>query len=117
MLLLAEAGCVSRPLRLESGLPLLGRCVGVTLSAFPYPGGKTVYCNEIINRLPDHRRYVEPFGGSAAVLLNKPHSYIEVFNDLDDDVVDTRHEQPPLSDSPDDRTELDRLRAEMERQQ
>jgi len=61
--------------------------VGVTLSAFPYPGGKTVYCNEIINRLPDHRRYVEPFGGSAAVLLNKPRSYIEVVNDLDNDVV------------------------------
>lgn len=59
----------------------------MTLSAFPYPGGKTVYCDEIIGRMPDHRRYVEPFGGSAAVLLNKPRSYIEVYNDLDDDVV------------------------------
>lgn len=59
----------------------------MALSAFPYPGGKTVYCDEIIQRMPDHRRYVEPFGGSAAVLLNKPRSYIEVFNDLDDDVV------------------------------
>ena len=59
----------------------------MTLSAFPYPGGKTVYCDEIIDRMPDHRRYVEVFGGSAAVLLNKPHSYIEVYNDLDDDVV------------------------------
>jgi DNA adenine methylase len=59
----------------------------MALSAFPYPGGKTTYCQEVIQRMPDHRRYVEPFGGSAAVLLNKPQSYIEVFNDLDDDVV------------------------------
>lgn len=57
------------------------------LSAFPYVGGKTILSNWIVDQLPDHTTYVEPFGGSASVLLNKPRSNIEVFNDLDGDVV------------------------------
>jgi len=59
----------------------------VSLSAFPYPGGKTYHIDEILPYFPDHERYVEPFGGSAALLLNKQSSHIEVLNDLDHDVV------------------------------
>jgi DNA adenine methylase len=59
----------------------------VSLSAFPWPGGKNNYIDEIVRYFPTHRRYVEPFGGSAALLLNKPESYIEVYNDIDSDVV------------------------------
>lgn len=59
----------------------------MTFSAFPYTGGKTKLVGFIREQLPNHVTYVEPFGGSAAVLLNKPRSSIEVYNDLDGDVV------------------------------
>lgn len=59
----------------------------MALSAFPYVGGKTLLSDWIRTYLPDHEIYVEPFGGSAAVLLNKPRSTIEVYNDLDGDLV------------------------------
>jgi DNA adenine methylase len=54
---------------------------------FPYYGGKTHHAARIAAALPEHRTYVEVFGGSAAVLLAKPPSPVEVYNDVDDGVV------------------------------
>lgn len=59
----------------------------MALSAFPYVGGKTQLADWVIDHLPNHTTYVEPFGGSAAVLLNKPRSALEIYNDLDRDLV------------------------------
>jgi DNA adenine methylase len=48
----------------------------------PYFGGKQTLAPWIVSLLPDHDHYVEPYGGSLAVLLAKPRSRMETVNDL-----------------------------------
>ena len=52
-----------------------------------YHGGKWLLAPWIIAHLPKHRIYVEPFGGGGSVLLRKPRSYGEIYNDLDGEIV------------------------------
>lgn len=52
-----------------------------------YFGGKWSIAPWIIEHFPAHRIYVEPFGGGGSVLLRKPRTYAEIYNDLDGEIV------------------------------
>jgi len=58
------------------------------ISFIPYMGGKIHMVKEI-NALLDYDKkcYLELFGGSAKVLLNKPPHEIEIYNDNDSNLV------------------------------
>lgn len=57
------------------------------ISAFSWYGGKASHLGWLLPLLPKCRHFVDLFGGSAAVLLNREPSSIETYNDLDNNVV------------------------------
>jgi DNA adenine methylase len=57
------------------------------LSLVPYFGGKQALVTQLTAMIPPHLAYIEVFGGGAALLLNKPPSDIEVYNDIDSSIV------------------------------
>ena len=57
------------------------------LNLIKYAGGDTTIIKPLLKLMPDHICYVEVFGGGAVFLLNKPPSKVEVYNDVDGDLV------------------------------
>lgn len=57
------------------------------LIPFGWYGGKFSHLDWLLPLLPPCHHYCEPFSGSAAVLLNRPPSPVETYNDLDGEVA------------------------------
>lgn len=52
-----------------------------------YPGSKWRIGDKLVELVPEHHTYLEPFFGSGAVFFKKQPSDIEMINDMDNDVV------------------------------
>ena len=57
------------------------------LNIAAYAGGRSYILKHIFSIMPQHKVYIEVFGGLAPVLLNKPRSRVEIYNDIDDRLV------------------------------
>jgi DNA adenine methylase len=55
--------------------------------AFGWYGGKFSHLDWLLPLLPPAQHYCKPFGGSAAVLINRAPSPVETYNDLDGEIV------------------------------
>jgi DNA adenine methylase len=71
----------------QSPAPIFGLRTRKKLIAFGWYGGKFSHLAWLLPLLPQAHHYCEPFAGSAAVLLNRPPSPVETYNDLDGEVV------------------------------
>ena len=52
------------------------------------PGGKSKLAKDVVELIPPHETYVEPFAGGASVFFKKNPAKKNVLNDLDKDLID-----------------------------
>jgi len=74
-------------------------------TAFGSPAGKTQVAKRIVSMIPDHKRYIEPFCGAAAVFFAKARSREEILCDEDVEIIEALRFLQSMKSS-----ELDSLR-------
>lgn len=57
------------------------------MKVLKWPGSKWSIADEIIQIMPKHKIYLEPFFGSGAVFFSKKPCNTEILNDLDGEIV------------------------------
>ncbi|MFA7465587.1 MAG: DNA adenine methylase [Syntrophales bacterium] len=80
----------SKPFSQFNNRRLIGRASDrrSKMIAFGYYGGKFSHLDFLLPLLPTtFTHFCEPFGGSAAILINRPPALIETYNDLDSEVT------------------------------
>lgn len=60
----------------------------MTITFTSWLGSKQSHLSKLLPLIPMSSCYVEPFGGGGSVLLNRPRSDVEVYNDLDHGLID-----------------------------
>lgn len=61
--------------------------MNATKPVMPWPGGKTSLLKYLLPAVPEHKSYVEIFGGGMALLLAKEPSTVEVVNDINGELI------------------------------
>lgn len=54
---------------------------------FPYYGGKQTMTKEVLEIIPEHKVYVEPFCGGATIFFAKKLAKVNILNDIDDRII------------------------------
>ena len=56
-------------------------------SPFRYPGGKYYARKLIMEHIPPHSTYIEPFCGGGSIFFAKPKAHMNILNDKDEELV------------------------------
>jgi len=56
-------------------------------SPIKWLGGKSLLANKIIELIPEHETYIEPFFGAGQVFFRKPESKFEIINDIHSELI------------------------------
>jgi len=88
----ARAEIAARPPETNGAKPPIGGVIPDSearerITAFPWYGGKSSHLGWLLPLLPKCRHFVDVFGGSGSVILNREPSSIDTYNDVDNNVV------------------------------